>query len=738
MGDFVTPCRTAELRRQLGWRLFIALILVVLLACGVDYYQQRMLDSERRLHDLELSSKLRNAVQHELDSQLFVVRSLAAYASLEPEMSADAFFVYLQGLGKDVERLRSVVWSPGAIVRYIHPAAGNEAAIGHDLLANPEDREQIRQAVRGNQLLVSGPVKLADGGTGLIVRQPVFARPGVTESFIGFAAIVIDLPILLGSLRESEFADGAETALRGRPDRGGEDDAFHGDPALFAAPDAVISEILLPTGSWQLAVRAGSHVGEELFNPGRLAVLFASLLTAGLACLVLLQDYRAKSRLEALATAQRRNELRLHETQKLARIGGWELEIPTQFLRWSDEVYRIFELDPEQFGASYQAFLDLVHPDDRARVDELYSSSLRDRKPYQAVHRLLMKDGRIKHVTEACRTYYDQHGKPLRSYGMIQDITERVLQESALRASEERYRTITNYTFGWEYWQTPEGEIPYMSAGCFELSGYLADEFKLRPGLLQEIVHDEDRPAFIALQERLLGLQSDAEQTSGQLNFRIINRDGDVRWLSHGWRIAVGDGGRVLGIRANNSDITEIKDAELHARKLAFFDSLTGLPNRRMLFDRLEFALKQARRFHRLLAVLFLDIDKFKPINDQYGHETGDQLLIETGRRLQSCVRAGDTVARNGGDEFVVVLVEISSQADVFAIADKILRALDPEVVCGEYQIKTHSSIGIAVFQGDDQDSADELIRKADLAMYQAKRRGGRSFALYDESADDN
>lgn len=734
MRSIVTPCRKGRLRRQFAWRLLFALIFVALLGCGVEYYQQRMLDNERRIHVVELSNKLRSTLQYELDSRLFVVRSLAAYASIDPEMSAGAFAAYLQGLGKNLQRLRSVVWAPGAIVRHVYPFGGNELAIGHDLFDDPERRELARRAIRGNLLVINGPLTLMGGEPGLIARQPVFARPGFADSFIGFASVVIDLQALLSSLKESELVDGVEAALRGRNGRGADGEVFYGDPALFAALDAVLSEIQLPAGSWQLAVRAYSAVGNDVFNPGRIAVLLAVLLTGALVLIILLQDYRAKLRLEAVSVVQQRNEIRLQETQQLAKVGGWELEIPSQFLTWSDELYRIFELDPAQFGASYQAFLDLVHPDDRAHVDELYSASIRDRKPYHAVHRLLMKDGRVKHVAEACRTYYDEDGKPLRSYGMTQDITERVLQESALRASEERYRTITDYAFGWEYWQTPEGEIPYMSAGCFDISGYPADEFKLRPALLREIVHEEDRQTFIALQDSLLNTKVSDRDNAGQLSLRIITRDGEVRWLAHGWRIAVGDDGRVLGVRAGNSDITEIKDAELHARKLAFFDSLTELPNRRMLFDRLELAVRQAKRFGRLLAVLFLDIDKFKQINDSYGHEVGDQLLVETGRRLQSCVRAGDTVARNGGDEFVVLLIEISSCSDVLIVADKILKALGAEFVCGEHQFNARCSVGIVVFEEGSPDCAEDLLRKADLAMYQAKRNGGGSFAVYDQS----
>jgi diguanylate cyclase (GGDEF)-like protein/PAS domain S-box-containing protein len=175
-------------------------------------------------------------------------------------------------------------------------------------------------------------------------------------------------------------------------------------------------------------------------------------------------------------------------------------------------------------------------------------------------------------------------------------------------------------------------------------------------------------------------------------------------------------------------DISARKEAELQIRQLAYYDSLTNLPNRRLLADRLAYALAQARRFHRLLAVMFLDLDRFKQVNDSLGHDAGDELLQQVAVRLGGCVRAGDTVARTGGDEFVVVLAEMAHAEDAARVAEKILAVLEAPVTVRDKALTISTSIGIAVYPGEGGEDMQELMRKADLAMYQAKEAGRNGY----------
>jgi diguanylate cyclase (GGDEF)-like protein len=181
-----------------------------------------------------------------------------------------------------------------------------------------------------------------------------------------------------------------------------------------------------------------------------------------------------------------------------------------------------------------------------------------------------------------------------------------------------------------------------------------------------------------------------------------------------------------------HSPITELKQAENTAHQLAYFDSLTGLPNRLLLNDRLRHALDWAQRDEKCLAVLFLDLDHFKVVNDSLGHSAGDELLRAVGRRLTGCIRKTDTVARIGGDEFIILLPSLARLDDVSHLAEKIIHSLSRPFRIKGQEIYTSTSIGISIHP-DDSNDAETLIRNADLAMYQAKEHGRNTYMLFSE-----
>lgn len=189
--------------------------------------------------------------------------------------------------------------------------------------------------------------------------------------------------------------------------------------------------------------------------------------------------------------------------------------------------------------------------------------------------------------------------------------------------------------------------------------------------------------------------------------------------------------GDVVGSIVVFQDITEKQKAEKQIHQLAYFDFLTNLPNRRMLLDRLDQAWSHARRHQRSLAVMFLDLDHFKQINDSLGHDVGDQLLIEVGVRLAKCVRTGDTVSRTGGDEFVIVLAEIADAGAAVFTAERIIKSFSEPVRIANHALNASASIGIAVFPGDGTDDVQALMKKADKAMYAAKAAGRNAYRFY-------
>ena len=419
-----------------------------------------------------------------------------------------------------------------------------------------------------------------------------------------------------------------------------------------------------------------------------------------------------------------RNQELLNEAQRLGQLGSWELNLVSGELRWTDEVYRIFELDPAQFTPSYENFLNVIHPDDRDKVNRAYTQSLEDRQPYDIEHRLLFADGRIKWVHEHCSSEFDASGKPLRSVGAVQDVTEQYLAAEELRVAAVTFEAQDAILI-----TDADANILRVNRAFEALSGYRAEEIVgQNPRILQSGRHDA--AFYRAMWAELLG----TGKWSGEIWDRRKNGEIYPKYMTI---TAVHDNCfQVTHYVSISSDISQRKQSEQEIHQLAFYDPLTMLPNRRLLLDRLHQAMAVSMRSGRHGALLFLDLDHFKTINDTQGHATGDLLLIEVARRLQSCVREGDSVARLGGDEFVVVLEELSHQMDEAAtqtelVAEKIRNALGQPYLLEEYECHTTPSIGISLFRGH-LDSMEDLLKHADVAMYQAKTAGRNVIRFFD------
>ncbi|MEX8508704.1 MAG: diguanylate cyclase [Leptothrix ochracea] len=307
------------------------------------------------------------------------------------------------------------------------------------------------------------------------------------------------------------------------------------------------------------------------------------------------------------------------------------------------------------------------------------------------------------------------------------DVTPRMLAQLALQESEERLRTLADYTYDMETWIGPDGKLIYISPACERVSGYTPSDYMADPSLLDRIVLDEDRERVTA------ACRLGPEDAPHDMSFRIRCKNGDLRWIARGIRPVHASDGRPLGLRANDRDITQLKHAEQLAQSLAHADALTGLPNRRMLMEHLTQNLLRAQRFHRPLGLIFIDLNDFKRVNDQWGHDTGDELLRQVAQRLCQCVRASDTVARLGGDEFVILLTELSHADDATRVADKILQAFVEPVRLGEHALIVTMSMGITLPDTKHRQDPREVMAQADQAMYRVKRSGQNGWVLFRE-----
>ena len=303
-----------------------------------------------------------------------------------------------------------------------------------------------------------------------------------------------------------------------------------------------------------------------------------------------------------------------------------------------------------------------------------------------------------------------------------QAMTERLLLVD-LQRSEERFRSLVRNASDGVIVLGQDGLIRYESPAAERILGRQAEAGVGHPAV--DVVHPDDR----ALVERYLADVASASGSQVQLEFRARHVDGSWRTIEAIIKNLLDDPA-VGGVVVNYRDITERKALEEQLRHQAFHDVLTGLANRSLFRDRLGHALARAGRDALPTAVLYLDLDDFKSVNDRLGHAEGDRLLVAVGERLRSATRAGDTVARLGGDEFAII-VEEAEPAEAAQAATRILTTLAPPFALGERQIVARASIGIAI-QSPDSGDADDLLRCADIAMYAAKARGGDCHVTYD------
>jgi len=305
------------------------------------------------------------------------------------------------------------------------------------------------------------------------------------------------------------------------------------------------------------------------------------------------------------------------------------------------------------------------------------------------------------------------------------DITRLKQREAALRASERqlgRARRLARLG-DWRL-ALDTGEITW-SAELYDILG--VDPAHFEPGFesFLRFVHADDRALVAANVERVR-----AGARSVRHEYRLRRADGEERWVRTEAEAEVDDCGRPVALFGTAQDITEQKQNEAHIRYLAHYDPLTGLPNRVLFRDRLEQALSRARRQRHKVAVLQLDLDRFKDINDTLGHGAGDSLLCETAARLQRCVRGTDTVARLGGDEFALVLTDLEGAPAVDRVAQKIVHELARPVAFGEQTLHTTASIGITLYPTDGVEP-NLLLKNADIALHQAKAAGRNAYRYF-------
>ncbi len=374
------------------------------------------------------------------------------------------------------------------------------------------------------------------------------------------------------------------------------------------------------------------------------------------------------------------------------------------------------------------SFWQPVHPDHRAAVrDRGRARQLGQPTLPRYETKLLTKDGTDRWVDFAATTI-TLEGRPAGLAAAV-DITEQRLAEGAVRESDRRIRDILENVQLIALTLDREGAITFANEYLLELLGY-GEEEVVGQDWFELAVPAERRPP---LRQNFQG-----EMASGAVaphhESEIVTRLGERRLVSWNNTVLQTLSGEVSGMACLGVDVTERRRVEEQLVHDAFHDALTGLPNRALFMDRLGSAMaRSVRKPNYLFAVLFLDVDRFKTVNDSLGHRAGDQLLIQIGRALAGVLRPGDTVARLGGDEFTILLDDLASSQDALRVTERVRDSLNSPFTIGGHEVFATASIGIAL-SSSRHEQPEELVRNADTAMYHAKADGRGTYKVFDTS----
>jgi diguanylate cyclase (GGDEF)-like protein/PAS domain S-box-containing protein len=516
---------------------------------------------------------------------------------------------------------------------------------------------------------------------------------------------------------------------------------------LFLVPDACddprFAHNPLVTGTTGIRFYAGMPlVSPDGFALGTLAVIdrvprtLSAAQTVALSTLarqvMVALEYRRLSRKCDSAVVETAGRLGRLE-QSVSALWEWDLE--SDDIRWNGGIETLFGVPLREIGAGWGAWKERLHPDDKDRVDQRVRALIDGRdESWVDEYRFRRQDGSYAHLLDQGFVMRGAGGRAVRLVGSVTDHTARRQSELERDKLYKEKMQLLACTGEGIWGVDSSGRCTFASEAAARMLGYAVHEMVGKN--MHDVTHYQhangdpypvhDCPIY---------------QTSH--TGRPCQRDDEVFWRKNGSAFPVRyltypivESGSIAGCVVTFTDITQRKAAENEIRHLAFYDSLTGLPNRQLLLDRLQHALAVCSRSRSTGALLFIDLDNFKTLNDTLGHEQGDQLLRQVGMRLVASVRNSDTVARLGGDEFVVMVEDLARNAHEAAsqarcVGEQLLAALNLPYLLGASTCFSSPSIGITLFNDQDADVGEQL-KRADLAMYQAKAAGRNTLRFFD------
>jgi diguanylate cyclase (GGDEF)-like protein/PAS domain S-box-containing protein len=446
---------------------------------------------------------------------------------------------------------------------------------------------------------------------------------------------------------------------------------------------------------------------------------YALYATFGLFIIIWIFSTRKKKRAKQreFDSSIRASEERLKLALWASGDGMWDWNIK------DDKVYRTNMIEPMNLSLTDQLLIKNIDPEDKPRVQQLLNEHLNgDSEFFEAEYRVETKPGEWAWVLDRGQIVERDHNNiPIRMAGTHKDITSRKITENELKLSSQVLFSMNEAVVVGEL----DYQIRSINPAFSRITGFKHRDV-VGKHFLFLTMGKQSREFYNAVETQLLR----HKHWAGEIHIRTRDRRGILAWLEINQ--VIDNKGETSHFVAVFTDITARKKAEEDLRVLANFDPLTGLPNRTLFQDRLNQAVTKAHRANSIVALLFLDLDRFKHINDSMGHHIGDLLLKAVAHRLQNAVRDGDTVARLGGDEFTIILEGVAKTKAATIIAEKVLHAFQTPFLLDDKVLTISPSIGISLYPEDAKDTTS-LIKYADTAMYHAKSLGRNNFQFYTE-----
>ena len=622
--------------------------------------------------------------------------------------------------------------APDGVIRHVAPLPGNERALGLDLLSYPGQREEASITRESGQLTLAGPLDLVQGGEALAGRLPVFLKdPDGQSRFWGFTEVVMRLPEALQPAQLSELAAGGYRfrLWRQHPDTGSPQiiqTSLNGPPT-----DPVEATVHVPNGTWTLSVEPERGWGDPLGVILKSAVgVILAFLSAYLATVLVRQRARS-SELETLAS-QRAADIKVAKDRLKALLDTipdlvWLKDVNGVFLFCNSQLERYFDA-PEA---------DIIGHTDYDFIDRGVADTFRenDRKAMEADQPRANEEW-LTFARDGYRGLFETLKAPMRGsdgkligiLGIARDVTVRYRVEKIAKVTKTRLSIALQATqiaiWDWDL----KRDRWYASREYYTTLGYPPEFKRGDRDVWLERVHPEDRARVRTTIERArTGVPQLYEYEA-----RLRHADGTYHWMSVRGKTVERDrqgvATRMVGVRI---DITDQRNAEERIKRLAHYDTLTELPNRALLNELMPKAIALAQSQQESLAMLVLDIDKFRNFNDTFGQTIGDDLLVKVAKRIKEVAPEEDSVARVGADTFVIVLPRAGATLATHT-AQRLLDALATPIRIRELELVVTPSIGIALYPAHGSDF-DTLLKCADTAMHRAKHHGRNHYLFFTE-----